>query len=103
MAAPFTVIAPTQDAISDKSMRINANGNGNLILYASGLAGVEEMVPYVGGSNGWTPIYDAAGDQIKLTATKPQATLPCGAHYAIDKTATAADAGLDASINHFTQ
>lgn len=101
MSASFPVIAPTQDAISDKSMRIMANGNGNVILSASGLAGAETMTPYIGGSNGWTAIYDAAGDQIKLTATKPQLTLPCGAIYAIDKDATAADAGLDAAINRF--
>lgn len=101
--AQFPVIAPQTGAIADKSKRVNVNAGQEVQLTASGLATTETMTPYVGGPNGaWTAIFDSSGAQVKLTATKPQLSLPGGCHYAIDKDATAGAAGLDASITYNT-
>lgn len=89
-----TVIAATTAAISDKSPRFNANGQGEISMTAIGLATTETITPYVGGGATWQPIYDSAGEQVKLTATKPQLSLPAGFLYAFDKSATAAAVAL---------
>lgn len=89
-----TVIAATTSAISDKSPRYNANGAGEISLSAFGLAGAETITPYVGGGATWQAIYDSSGTQVKLTATKPQLTLPAGFPYAFDKDATAGAVSL---------
>lgn len=94
------VIAATTAAISDKSPRYHANGSGEISFTATGLATTETMTPYVGGGNTWTPLFDSTGTQIKLTATKPQLTLPSGCIYAFDKDATAGAASLEASHNY---
>lgn len=90
-----TVIAATTSAISDKSPRYNANGSGEINCIAVGLATTETITPYVGGGATWQAIFDSAGAQVKLTATKPQLTLPAGPIYAFDKDATAAAVALE--------
>lgn len=89
-----TVIAATTAAISDKSPRFTANGEGEISMSAFGLAGAETITPYMGGGATWQAIYDSSGTQVKLTATKPQLTLPAGFPYAFDKDATAAAVAL---------
>lgn len=91
-----TVIAATTSAISDKSPRYHANGSGEVSFSATGLAGAETITPYVGGGATWQAVYDSTGTQVKLTATKPQITLPAGLPYAFDKDATAAAVSLHA-------
>lgn len=93
MPTSTMVIAP-QTAAATK-VKYQA-GEGDVSFLASGLATTETMTPYVGGSNGWTPLYDSTGTQLKLTATKPQLVLPGNCHYAFDKDATAGAAALDA-------
>lgn len=85
-----TVIAATTAAISDKSPRYNANGSGEVSMSAFGLAGAETITPYMGGGATWQAIFDTSGTQVKLTATKPQLSLPAGFIYAFDKDATVA-------------
>jgi len=89
-----TVIAATTSAISDKSPRFNANGQGEISMSAVGLATTETITPYAGGGATWQPIFDSAGVQVKLTATKPQLSLPAGFIYAFDKDATASPVAL---------
>lgn len=89
-----TVIAATTSAISDKSPRFDANGAGEVSMVAVGLATTETITPYIGGGATWQPIYDSAGTQVKLTATKPQLSMPAGFIYAFDKDATAAAVAL---------
>lgn len=95
--AAVMIIAPTTSAISDKSPRFNANGSGDVSFSATGLATTETITPYVGGAATWQPIYDSSGTQVKLTATKPQLTLPAGFPYAFDKDATAGAVSLYAA------
>jgi hypothetical protein len=92
-----TVINATTSAISDKSPRYHANGGRDVIAHATGLATTETITPYIGGSAGWTALFDSNGTQIKLTATKPQMVLASGAIYAFDKDATAGAASLQIS------
>lgn len=97
-----TVIAATTAAISDKSPRYNANGSGEVSFNATGLATTETITPYTGGGATWQAVYDSAGAQVKLTATKPQLTLPAGFIYAFDKDATAASVSLMAARTYDT-
>lgn len=90
MSTAVTIIAATTAAIADKSQRFHANGPGEASFTAIGLAGAETITPYVGGGATWQAVYDSAGAQVVLTATKPQVTLPAGFIYAFDKSATAA-------------
>lgn len=98
--ATTTVIAATTSAISNKSPRYHANGAGEVAFTATGLATTETITPYVGGGAAWTAVFDASGTQLKLTATKPQLTLPGGCIYAFDKDATAGAVSLEASHNY---
>lgn len=95
-----TVIKATTLAISDKSPRYHANGSGEISFTATGLATTETITPYVGGGAAWTPVFDSAGAQVKLTATKPQLTLPAGCVYAFDKDVTAGAVSLEANHNY---
>ena len=54
----------------------------------------------MGGGAAWTALFDSSGNQLKLTATKPQLVLPAGCIYAFDKDATAGAASLEASRNY---
>lgn len=93
--ATTTVIAAT--TASKTKVTYTASPEGDVSFTASGLATTETITPYVGGSNGWTALYDSSGTQLKLTATKPQLTLAGGLPYAFDKDATAGATSLDAS------
>ena len=95
--ATITVINPTT-ATATKVPFNTDSYREDVAFHASGLAGAETITPYVGGSAGWTGLYDEAGEQILLTATKPQMRVAPGAHYAFDKGATAGAAALDASV-----
>lgn len=95
-----TVIAATTAAISDKTPRFHANGSGEVSLTAIGLATTETITPYVGGGATWQAIFDSTGTQVKLTATKPQVTLPAGFIYAFDKDATAGATSLHAARDY---
>lgn len=88
------VIAATTSAISDKSARFHANGSGDVSMTAIGLADAETITPYIGGGAEWQEVYDGAGEQVVLTATKPQLTLPAGFLYAFDKSVTAGAVSL---------
>lgn len=96
--ATNTIIAATTGAVATQVPFNMTNYVEPALIVASGLAGAEEIVPFVGGPNGWTPLYDSAGVQIKLTATKPQLSLAGGAHYGFTKTATAGAAALAAAV-----
>lgn len=98
--ATETIIAATTGAISNKTPRYHATGNGSVSFTATGLATTETITPYVGGGAGWTALFDSSGTQIKLTATKPQLVLPAGCIYAFDKDATAGATSLEASRNY---
>ncbi len=98
--ATITVIAATEDAISDKTPRYHANGSGEVVFSATDLIGAETITPYIGGASSWTALYDSEGVQLKLTATKPQLVLPAGPIYAFDKSATENAASLEASHNY---
>lgn len=91
-----TVIKAQTTAIADKSPVYHANGSGEVSFTAVGLAGAETITPYVGGGATWQPIYDSAGVQVKLTATKPQLSLPASLPYAFDKDTTVAAVSLHA-------
>lgn len=95
-----TVILATTSAISDKTPRYDANGSGEISMSAFGLQGAETITPYMGGGANWQPIYDSQGVQVKLTATKPQLTLPAGFIYAFDKDATSAAVELAVSRSY---
>lgn len=99
MGAKFTVIVPQTAAISDKSRRVMANGSGDVICMSNGLAGAETISVFVESGGAWTAVFDSAGVALTMTATRPQISLPGGAHYAFDKSATSGAAGLDCSIN----
>lgn len=92
--ASIPVIAATTSAIADKSPRYHANGSGEISMTAIGLATTETITPYIGGGASWQAIFDSSGVQVKLTATKPQLSLPAGHIYAFDKDATAAPVSL---------
>lgn len=66
-------------------------------LHADGLAGAEEVDVYImGGSS--RIAYAVAGVPVVLTAAQPNATLPPGPTYSIDKDATAGLCGVYASV-----
>ena len=79
----ITVINPTTSAATKVQFNTFSYAK-DVSFMASGLAGAETITPFVGGSNGWTPMYDDAGDQILLTATKPQLRTRPGIQYAFD-------------------
>lgn len=96
--ATITVINPTTDAV--EKVEFNTNGyHEGVSFHAAGLANDEVITPFVGGSAGWTPLYGADGNQILLTSSTPQMTVAPGAHYGFDKSASAGDVALDASLS----
>lgn len=96
MSTLTPVIAATTGAVATQVPH-EANPYAEVSYLAYGLAGAEEIVPFVATSGGWVALYDSSGTQIKLTATRPQLVLPGGPRYGFTKTATAGAAGLDAA------
>lgn len=95
MAIP--VIAPTTAAIATQ-VTFNTHGLAETVAFsASGLAGTEKITPWMGGSNGWTAMWEN-GTQVFLTVDAPQISVIPGAHYGFTKDATAGAVGLDAII-----
>lgn len=69
----------------------------SVVLHADGLAGAEEVDIYVMGGAVRT-VYSEGGTAVKLTATQPNAILPVGPTYSIDKDATVGLCSVMASV-----
>lgn len=94
----ITVIAPTTAALVTQTGFFSTHGSDQEVTFtASGLGPGEEIVPYIGGSGPWTPIFED-GLQVKLNSARTSITMPSGVHYGFTKTVTAAAAGLDAAF-----
>lgn len=93
-----TLINPTTDAVTAHAP-IDARGNYDTVtLHATGLAAAEEVDIFIGGGPDWvTAVAPGGTAAAKLTAALPMITLPA-ALYGVTKDATAAAAGVYATL-----
>lgn len=95
MSAPNPLISPATaavtaiyDAIDDDKVLFAVNGVA--------LAGAETVTFSVQNSSaGTTPVYDASGAQVKLTASLQSVMLEGGFRYVVVKSVTASNTGVD--------
>lgn len=92
------IIAPATGA---QSVMFNATECDSVLIAACGVAlsgGDAVTIAVVNSTNGSTPIYDAAGVPIALSAAIQSVLLEGGMTYLISKGVTAGASGIDANI-----
>lgn len=94
MSSTQTVINP-QTALGEGTF--DASPYHSVTLFASNLAGAEEVDVLLGGGNVEVIATDSAGAPLKLTATVPSAVVPGGPLYVLRKDATAGQSGVYAA------
>lgn len=75
----------------------DASAYHSVVLFATNLAGAEEVDVMIGGGNAEVIATDSAGAALKLTATVPSAVVPGGPLYVLRKDATAGLSGVYAA------
>jgi hypothetical protein len=93
--ATITIIEPKTAAQSNALLLTDVYNS--VELHADGLAGAEEVDVYIMGGAARVP-YSVGGVPVVLTASQPNATLPPGPTYSVDKDATIAACGVYASV-----
>jgi len=93
--ATITIIEAKTAADSNKLLLTDVYNS--VVLHAEGLAGAEEVDIYVMGGAARV-VYSEGGVPVTLTAAQPNATLPVGPTYSIDKDATIGAAAVYASV-----
>lgn len=98
MSSINLIPATTDEIVLADIVQFNTHGlKETVAVHASGLQGTEKITPWIGGSNGWTGLYEN-GTQVFLTVTSPQVALLQGANYGFTKEETAAATSLDAIV-----
>lgn len=89
-----TILNPTTSASSGT---FDAAAYAGIVIFATGLAGAEEIDVLIGGGNTTVVATKADGTALTLTADSPSAFLEGGPLYVLNKDATAGVAGVYAA------
>ncbi len=89
--AQITVIAPTEDAVTNYP-QVNAQAYSEVVFTTDAMNASNECDIYKAVGGGWEVASDATGTAYKLTATIQMLRLVGGCIYAVNKDATAGSA-----------
>lgn len=94
MALTQTLLNP---ATAADSATFDASAYPSVVVFASGLAGAEEVEVMIGGGDVPVAATGPAGTALVLTATAPSANLAGGPMYILNKGVTAGASGVYAA------